>query len=447
MGHATKTVILMMLLPGLRLEAQVAGAFGSPSTDGGPAATGQQTANALVVGTSTGVVYDSNALSSRPPISDFQYTLYPLVGLRLDRPRWDARMYFAPGLSYSSANLPEYQALSLKSDVRLQYRPTERLSVEFNNYLVSSSNPFDSFSSGASTVSAGNGTGSAGNGAGSVANLNYLPKTNELVTTDVAYSLTPRTSLKMLASYNYLDYAKNPGVSPAMQPFQQSNTTQVSMGISHDLSPRYSETFHYVGQLFDSGQGRVKTVGQSFQYEFLWAPTPTLRLSVTAGPEHLQTEYSAAGRLSGIANLATQRASEWTLAARFSISEIFGKNSISATVSQQPSIGNQYQGVVQQTVVEGNLTRQLVGKAALVLFGSYSLSTPVSIGQNILRLSNNYSSSGATISKTLADHWVVACSYWYLFQNQPPNAEEIYSGNHNRVAFSLSYTLTRPLKQ
>jgi hypothetical protein len=438
MGRAAKSAILTALLAGLQVEAQIALTPGSTVVAGRPQAAGQQAANTIVFGTSTGVAYDSNALSSQPPISDVQYTFYPLVGLRLARPRWDASISLVPGFSYSSANLPEYQAVSFKSNVWLQYRPSERWSVDFANYLVSSSNPFDSLS-----TNVGTGSGSA---PWSLANLNYLPKTNELMTTDVAYSLSARTSLQIQASYNYLDYQNNPNVPVAAQPFQQSNSMQLSIGIIHGLSPRHSETFQYVGQLFDAGQGRVKTQGQSFQYGFQWAPTSALRLSVTAGPEYLQTAYSAAAHLNGLANLATQRASEWAFAGSFGISETFGKNSISATVSEQPSIGNQYQGVVQQAAVEAGWTRKLAGKAVLVMFGSYSMNTPVSIGQNIARLSNNYFSSGATINKTVAERWVVSCSYWYLFQNQSSNAEQIYSGNHNRVAISLSYAVARPLK-
>src|SRR6516225_2591838 len=194
MGRAAKSAILTALLAGLQVEAQIALTPGSTVVAGRPQAAGQQAANTIVFGTSTGVAYDSNALSSQPPISDVQYTFYPLVGLRLARPRWDASISLVPGFSYSTANLPDYQAVSFKSNVWLQYRPSERWSVDFANYLVSSSNPFDSLS-----TNVGTGSGSA---PWSLANLNYLPKTNELMTTDVAYSLSARTSLQIQASYN-----------------------------------------------------------------------------------------------------------------------------------------------------------------------------------------------------------------------------------------------------
>jgi hypothetical protein len=411
-----------------------------PAIGGAPAEAGQQASNVLVLGTSTGVVYDSNALNSQPPVSDVQYTFYPLVGLRLARPRWDALVSFVPGFSYSTTNLPEYRAISLRSNVWLQYRLSDRLSVDLTNYLVSSSNPFDSLSTIAGTQTGGTVTNSA-------TNFNYLPKTNESVTANVAYSLSARTSIKVQASYNYLDYQNNSNLPPSAQPFQRSTSTQVSIGLSHGLSPRASESFEYAGQLIDSGQGRVKTEGQSFQYAFQYNPTSSLRLSAAAGPEYVRSTYSGILGQGGAGNLDGQLTSGWTWTGNFTIKERFGKNQISAGASRQLSMGNQYQGNVQQSSVGVEMVRQMAHRTELALFGSYSVNTPVFIGRNIPRLSNNYFSSGATISKTVAERWVIACSYWYLFQNQPQSAVQLYSGDHNRVALSLSYAITRALKQ
>jgi hypothetical protein len=438
MVRAFKTVVLMALLASCRVDAQMSPASSLPAIGGAPAEAGQQASNVLVLGTSTGVVYDSNALNSEPPVSDVQYTLYPLVGLRLARPRWDALISFVPGFSYSTANLPEYRAVSLKSNVWLQYRLSDRLSVEFANYLVSSSNPFDNFStianSGASTQT------------GSITNLNYLPKTNESATTDMTYSLSARTSLKILASYNYFDYQNNPNLQSSAQLFQQSNSTQVSVGLSRGLSPRASESFEYAGQMIDGGQGRVKTVGQSFQYAFQYNPSSSLRLSAAAGPEYVRSTYSGILGRGGAVNLDGQLTSGWTWTGNFTVSERFGKNQISASASRQLSMGNQYQGNVQQSSVGVGTVRQMAHRTELGLFGSYSVNTPVFIGRNIPRLSNNYFSSGTTLSKTIADRWTVSCSYWYLFQNQPQSAVQLYSGDHNRVAISLSYAITKALK-
>jgi len=262
----------------------------------------------------------------------------------------------------------------------------------------------------------------------------------------MTYSLSARTSLKMLASYNYLDYQNNPNIPPSAQLFQQSNSTQISVGLSHGLSPRASESFEYAGQLIDAGQGRVKTVGQSFQYAFQYNPTSSLQLSAAAGPEYVHSTYSGILGQDRGGSLGSQLTSGWTWTGNFIISERVGKNQFSASASKQLSMGNQYQGNVQQISVGAEMVRQMARRTELALFGSYSVNTPVFVGRNVPRLSNNYFSSGTTISKTIADRWVIACSYWYLFQNQPQGAVQLYSGDHNRVAISLSYAITKALK-
>jgi hypothetical protein len=107
--------------------------------------------------------------------------------------------------------------------------------------------------------------------------------------------------------------------------------------------------------------------------------------------------------------------------------------------------GTQYQGNVRETTLEADFKSRLARKADLVVFGSYNINKPVFLAQLAPRLSNDYASTGATLSKTIADHWVVSCAYWYLFQNNPQNGQQVYAGDHNRAAISLTYSLTRSL--
>ncbi|HZD31897.1 MAG TPA: hypothetical protein VE779_09575 [Candidatus Angelobacter sp.] len=430
---------MALLLAAAKLAAQVTAmpsAVGSVSSS----ADGSLSENTLILGTSTGIAYDSNALSSHPPVSNVQYTIYPLVGVHLARPRWDALISFVPGLSYSNGNLPQYQALSLVSGTSLEFRPTERLKLHVLNTLVSSSNPFDSLSTNSGPVPAGSATAT-------VSNLNYLPRTNELVSGNASYNLSARTSLFALASYNYFGYQDNPNIPSALQPFQQSSSTDITVGANRGLSSKYTETVQYEAQLVDAGQGRIKTLGQSLQYGLMGAPTASFRWSAMAGPEYLQNSYTGLLPSNGALAASVERASGWTWTGSFALSETFGKNQISAKASKQLGIGTQYQGSARQTSIEVDYTRHLPGRTDLVLFGSYNTNSPAFVAQSIVRLANNYSSSGATVSKSISQRWTLSCAYWYLNQSIPETGGQFYSGNHNRVAFTLSYSIMRPLSQ
>src|SRR5271166_1053528 len=244
MSGVSKTFALLVLLAAVGSEAQVAVA---PVMGLGSAATNPPAPNTLVLGSGTAVSYDSNASNSQPPTPNVQYTFFPQIGLNLARPKWDALISFMPGFSYSSANLSQYQAVSLTSSITLQYRPSQKLSLNFLNSLVSSTNPFDSL-----TASSQPGQGSAPTNTGTA--LNYLPRTNEVASVDAAYNLSARTSLTALAAYNYISYQHDSNIPSAAQPFQESNSAQVSLGLHRSSSPRFQSNVLYLGQFFDSGR-------------------------------------------------------------------------------------------------------------------------------------------------------------------------------------------------
>jgi len=342
-----------------------------------------------------------------------------------------------PGFSYSSANLPQYQAISLTSAITLQCRPSQKLSLNFLNSLVSSTNPFDSLAPG---YQPGQGVASTSTGTA----LNYLPKTNEVASASAAYNLSARTSLTALASYNYVSYQHDPNVPDAAQPFQQSNSAQVSLGLLRNSNSRYQGSVQYFAQLLDSGQGIIKTLGQSVQYALQYSPKATLRLSAMIGPEYVQNTY--AGILGGAgADLVNRRASGSSWTGNAAMTWTRGKNQLSASASKQLSLGTQYQGNVQGILLHADFHRQLPGRTDLTLFGGYNISKPVFVAQSVPRFSNDYLSTGVTLNKTISRYWGVGIAYWYLLQNSEQSIGSLYSGDHNRVTISLSYSIVKAL--
>ncbi len=440
MSGVIKTFALLALLAAAGSEAQVAVAPG-PVLGFGNSAVNQLAPNTLVLGSGTAVSYDSNALNSQPPTPNVQYTVFPQIGLNLARPRWDALISFVPGFSYSSANLPQYQAVSLTSGITLQCRPSQKLSLSFMNSLVSSTNPFDSLTPGYQPSQGGppTGTGTA---------LNYLPRTNEAASVNGAYSLSARTSLTALASYNYISYQHDPDIPNAVQPFQQSESAQVTLGWHRNSSPRYQGSVLYVAQFFDSGQGLIKTAAQSMQYALQYSPKATLRISAMIGPEYVRSTYAGGLGVGGSSDLVNRRVSGWSWTGNATMTWTRDQNQLSASVSRQLSLGTQYQGNVQEILLQADFHRKLPGRIDLDLFGGYNINKPVSLAQSVPRFSNNYLSTGAAFSKTIRRYWVVGVAYWYLFQNSPQSTGSgLYSGDHNRLTMSLSYSIAKPLRK
>jgi hypothetical protein len=247
-------------------------------------------------------------------------------------------------------------------------------------------------------------------------------------------------------SYNYISYQHNDDIPNAAQPFRTSTSTEASMGLSYSVTPKYSESILYVTQFLSAGQGIIKTTGQSIEYRFVYAPKPGLRVSGMIGPQFVESTYGVTIGNGSIGKTVGGNASEWTWTGSLAVSQTLGKNQLSANASKQLNTGTQYQGNVQGTTFRANFSRPLARKTDLVVFGSYNINQPVFLVQLAPRLSNNYASTGATLSKTIAEHWVVNGAYWYLFQNTQ-SGQQLYAGDHNRVAISLTYSLTRALQR
>jgi hypothetical protein len=430
--------LIILLAVSLRVAAQVAVAPETTAIFGQPG-MGQQAPNALLLGWGTGISYDSNALNSQPHTGDVQYTFYPLIGLTLARPRWGAVLSFAPGLAYSTANLPQYQAVSFTSTAAFNYQASERLSFGLSNNLVSSSNPFNSLTT--NSTSGQNITNTASTA------VNYLPRTNESALVDAAYNTSARSSLVASMSYNYINYQHNSDIANAAQPFQTSTSTQASMGLRYSLSPKFSESMLYVAQFLSAGPGMINTLGQSIQYGLAYAPKSGLRVSGMIGPEFVENTYGVSAGDGKLAKIGRENTSMWTWTGNVAVRQTLGKNQLSANASRQLTTGTQYQGNVRGTTFRADFSRPLARKTDLAVFGSYNINQPVFLVQLAPRLSNNYASTGATLSRTIAEHWLVSCAYWYLFQNAPQSGQQLYSGDHSRVAVSLTYSLTRALPQ
>jgi hypothetical protein len=164
------------------------------------------------------------------------------------------------------------------------------------------------------------------------------------------------------------------------------------------------------------------------------------------GPEYVRSSY--AGILGGeIADLVNRHTENWSWTGSAGVAWTHGKYQLSGNAAQLLSMGNQYQGSVRQISINGDIHRRLTGRADLDFFGGYSINKPIFLAQSIPRLSNNYLSTGARVSKTIANHWDLSLTYWYLVQSNPQGTTQLYSGDHSRVAITLTYSIAKPFRR
>jgi hypothetical protein len=396
----------------------------------------QKAPNTLFLGSGTAAYYDSNATSSRPAVQNTQYVVYPQIGISLLRSRWDAAASVVPGISFSSADLPQYKGLSIASTGQIRYHLSARTTLTLVNYLISNTNPFNSLTF-SSTPNAPSST------IANVSALNYLPQTNERASASAEYNLSRRMWLVGLLSYNYLSYQHDGNIPDAAQPFQQSNSGQVTAGIHRRVSHKYEDGIELSSQIFAAGLGRIRTLGQSVAYTARYAPTEQIQIAGTIGPQYVSNSFS--GSLFAGARTIEQRTSGWTWSGSADITWVIRESRLTIGASKELNLGTQYQGNVDETTLTAAF-RHHFKQCDMAVFGGYTINQPVFYPHLATHLSNNYVSTGIVMGKTIAHTWNISAGYWYLLQNSPATLGPTYYGDHNRVAVSLSYSIAKPFR-
>lgn len=401
-----------------------------------------QAANTLLLGVGTSTTYDSNAGNTQVPTPLTQYVVSPEFGLQMTHARWQLSATYIPGLSYSNSSSPMYQSVSQIAGISLQYNVTPRLSLGFQNSLVYSTNPFDSLQ--ASTILPQVGQQHTAN----TATWDYLPKTNEQFAATASYSLSPRSVFTLGTGYQYVSYTGNSGSSQNLL-FPQSTSGQVSLGLTRNFGPRLSSGGQYMAERLDSGNGQIITESQTMNYVVRFAAKPNLLFSGSIGPQYVRTDYLLAGTGSALISFLNANGTGWSWTGGANLTWTGQRSSIVASLTRQLSLGNQYQGNTRLTAANLQFQYQLPKRMLLDAFAGYNINQPLFSTNSNSRFSNNYLSTGAGLSRKLSAQWTIGLAYWYLAQNQTASAVQntYYSGNHNRVALSLSYLIAKPIRR
>jgi hypothetical protein len=385
------------------------------------------------------MTYDSNAGNTQSPSPLTQYVVSPQFGLQMMRTRWQLSATYIPGLSYSNSSSPMYRTVSQLAIISFQYNATQRLSLGFQNSLVSSSNPFDSLQ--ASTISPQLGSVHTAD----ATTWDYLPKTNEQFSAIATYHINPRSIFTVGTVYQYVSYPDN-GSSPSLL-LPKSTSGQVSLGLTRSFSPRLSSGGQYMAQRLDSGNGQIVTDSQTMNYVVQFAAKPNLMVSGTIGPQYVHTQYLTQGPGGLLIDFLNANGRGWSWTGGATVSWTGHRSTVVASLTRQLSLGNQYQGNTRLTAANVQVQYQLPKRTLLNAFAGYNINQPLFSTKFTSRFSNNYLSSGAGLSRKLSEQWTLGLTYWYLTQNQSTTAVQshYYSGDHNRVALSLSYVIAKPI--
>jgi hypothetical protein len=394
------------------------------------------------LGMATSASYDTNAANTHNNTPTSEYTLYPQFWLSLSRPRWTSSLTYMPGVSYSTSDIPSYNAVSQMFGAAFQYRATKRLTFSLFNSFVSSSNPFDSLH--ATSALPQFGTLSTPTAVA----WDYLPKTNEQAAVDATYDLSARTKVQVGGAYNYLSYQEGSGANQFGSAFQQSNSGQFTVGVFRASGAHFSSGVQYMAQQLDAGHGQVRTGAQTVGYLLQYSPRASLQMSGIIGPQYVDTTFNLTAGGGAIASQLNERGAGWSWMGGGTVSWTRGRSGLSASLIRQLSLGNQYQGAVRQTLANLQIEQQFSKQTTLSTFVGYNINEPPFATGGSNRLSNNYLSAGTGVSRKFGDKWTLSATYWYLQQQRSLRSDNsYYSGDHNRVAFSLSYLIAKPVRR
>jgi hypothetical protein len=438
-----RTLTFLCAVAPFCLRAQsVAGGTGTAALLGSPLGQSPRAPNVLFLGMATSVSYDTNVANTQNNLPNSQYTLYPQFGLSISRPRWTSLVTYMPGVSYSSASIPSYNAVSQMFGAAFQYRATKRLTFSLLNSFLSSSNPFDSLR--ATSVLPQFGVLHTPTAVA----WDYLPKTNEQAALDATYSLSARTKIQVGGAYNYISYQDSSESNLPGNALRQSNSGQFTFGLFRTSGAHYSSGVQYTGQQLDAGKGEVRTSAQSIAYQLQYSPRPSFELTAIIGPQHVDTTYKLRSASDAITNVLNEHGTGWSWMGGGTLSWTGRRSGLSASLIRQLSTGNQYQGAVRQTLANVQVQQQLTKQTTLNSFVGYNINEPPFSVGSPTRLSNNYLSAGTGVSRKFGNKWTMSVTYWYLRQDKSVASDpKFYSGDHSRVAFSLSYLIAKPIRR
>jgi len=228
---------------------------------------------------------------------------------------------------------------------------------------------------------------------------------------------------------------------------QQSNSGVLTLGLDHELGPRFTTGAQFTSQILDYGGGTIRTNAQTLAFQVHASLTPTIVISGIAGPQYVETRQTVFTVTSMFADPSLPNNKAWSWMGGGAMSWTGHENSLSASMIRQLATGTGLQGNVRQTIASIQMQHKMGKRAALDAFITYSSSDPLLYTRVASATANSYLSAGGAITRNITDNLTVGFTAWVVRQSGGPVVDTEYSGNHNRAAISLSYQIVKPLRK
>jgi hypothetical protein len=391
--------------------------------------------NYLSAGLAVHTAYDNNLLvgDSSVPIGDVIYSFFPTIAISQITRRQKLIFTYSPGFTLYQ-HTSSLNGINQNANIDLQYRLSPHVAIILEDVVQKSSNIFEQpypLSVGAISASL--------QASSTEVVAPYADHLNNVTNVGISYQFSRNSMLGVggiVTESNYPNPAQAPGL-------YNSN----SIGDSEFYTSRLSNT-QYLGltyQYLSSRSNPVSTQGsitssridvqtQAFLPFYTIYFTPTLSLSLSAGPQH----YEATQALSSSVR-------SWTPSVITSIGWQRNRTNFVANYSRSVTGGIGLPGAFNSNSANASGRWQIAHTWTIGANGSYA------IYKNLTPLFSSSSPNGHTLSGTASVQHTIGerlkAEFEYTRLHQSYSGVQVISGapDSNRESISLSYQFTRPL--
>lgn len=394
----------------------------------------EERGNYLRYGMAFTAAHTDNALGglSSNRVSDFSYSLAPIIAIDKTTARMHWVVNYAPGFTFyqqtSSRNEADHNA-----SIDFAYRFSPRLTVRARDGFQKSSNVFNQLD-----------PGSAGGMSGGVQVANFsvvapiASRMSNAANVDLTYQFALNEMLGVAGSFTNLHYPDPSQVSGLFDSAAQSGSAFYSLRLSNRNS--LAAIYQYQRLLSYPTAGVTETQTQAALLLYTVYPNTHFSISLFGGPQYADTVQRTA--TSGAGSTAMTR--EWTPAAGASLAWQGGRNQLALSYSKLVAGGGGLMGAVHMDSADFSFRRQL----AAMLNGS--INCAYTQNKIIADISENRSdghtlSGTAAVQKKVGEHLALELGYTRLHQSYANIPVLARNSDTNREYISISYQFARPL--
>lgn len=395
-------------------------------------ATNGKVTNVFTANLTASTVFDDNAFGyGTDRVSDLEYYFSPVFGFQQTRKHLKFNMTYAPSVDISQRFQDRYTQMG---GLELSYIPTARLSFHARQDYAITTDPFQDVLQNGDLPPL-----NPQNRPNNPVIFPYLKQTILVSNAGVTYRVTRHTSIGLNGYFSDSHYDNDAGGGLGST-LISARVASGSLYLSHQVSARQTFGFEYTQQGFFFNQTDSRTRAYNFNFFDDIAITHRSKLSFYFGPEYTRTQgQSALNLLFFVIEIPVQNTA-WSGAGGATYSWNGDRTAIQASYTRGVNEGGGFLGAVWMSSGSVQIHRKLGYRLEADLGGQISNNTAIGLSSNQYQYRQVSGAFG--LSRQLNPRTSVRLSYSRLNQNSGYINQ---LGNHDRIQFSLSYQLRKPL--